>query len=114
MVPIAHQCSSTALTTVCMCTRQQANEKLKKYSHVNKKALDQFVSFSEQRETLLERKAELDKGDEAIQELITALDQQKDEAIQNTFRSVSKHFKEVSFAALTCAYSLQFSQTSFV
>jgi structural maintenance of chromosome 3 (chondroitin sulfate proteoglycan 6) len=79
---------------------QQANEKLKKYSHVNKKALDQFVSFSEQRETLLERKAELDKGDEAIQELITALDQQKDEAIQNTFRSVSKHFKEVSFKTL--------------
>ena len=31
------------------------NEKLKKYSHVNKKAYDQFVNFSEQRSTLLVR-----------------------------------------------------------
>jgi structural maintenance of chromosome 3 (chondroitin sulfate proteoglycan 6) len=26
----------------------ECNEKLKKYSHVNKKALDQYVNFSEQ------------------------------------------------------------------
>lgn len=35
----------------------ECHEKLKKYSHVNKKALDQYVSFSEQREELLKRKA---------------------------------------------------------
>lgn len=55
------------------------NESLKKYSHVNKKALDQYVSFSEQRETLLQRKTELDAGQAAIQELVDALDMQKDE-----------------------------------
>lgn len=55
------------------------NESLKKYSHVNKKALDQYVSFSEQRETLLQRKNELDAGQAAIQELVDALDMQKDE-----------------------------------
>lgn len=38
------------------------NEELKKYSHVNKKALDQFVNFSEQKEKLMKRKEELDKG----------------------------------------------------
>jgi len=31
------------------------NKKLKQYSHVNKKAYDQFVNFSEQRENLLQR-----------------------------------------------------------
>ena len=40
----------------------QCNEELKKYSHVNKKALDQFVNFSEQKEKLMKRKEELDKG----------------------------------------------------
>ena len=29
---------------------------------MNKKALDQFVNFSEQKEKLIERKRELDKG----------------------------------------------------
>lgn len=41
---------------------EKANNNLKKYSHVNKKALDQFISFSEQKEKLYERKAELDRG----------------------------------------------------
>lgn len=56
-----------------------ANESLKKFSHVNKKALDQYVSFSEQREAILERKKEIDTAQTAIRELIEGLDQQKDE-----------------------------------
>ena len=71
------------------------NKKLKKYSHVNKKAFDQYVNFSEQRESLLKRKEELDRGAEKVKELIENLDRQKDEAINRTFRGVSKHFKEV-------------------
>jgi chromosome segregation ATPase len=42
----------------------KCNEELKKYSHVNKKALDQYVNFTEQREELQKRQAELDSGDE--------------------------------------------------
>ena len=41
---------------------EQCNAELKKYSHVNKKALDQFVNFSDQKEKLIKRKEELDKG----------------------------------------------------
>ena len=41
---------------------EQANNELKKYSHVNKKALDQFISFSEQKEKLVMRKEEIDRG----------------------------------------------------
>ncbi|CAH2261657.1 jg12215, partial [Pararge aegeria aegeria] len=41
---------------------EKANQHLKKYNHVNKKALDQFISFSEQKEKLYKRKEELDIG----------------------------------------------------
>lgn len=56
-----------SLTITCLITQlwkklHQCNEELKKYSHVNKKALDQFVNFSEQKEKLMKRKEELDKG----------------------------------------------------
>jgi hypothetical protein len=37
---------------------------LKQFSHVNQKALDQYVNFTEQREQLQRRRAELDAGDE--------------------------------------------------
>lgn len=70
-------------------------ERLKSFSHVNKKALDQYVSFNEQRATLLARQQELDDGDAAIKELIDVLDKRKDEAILRTFKGVSHHFAEV-------------------
>merc|ERR1719384_2494113 len=49
---------------------ERANQELKKYSHVNKKALDQYVSFSEQKEKLIKRKEELDKGNQKIMDLM--------------------------------------------
>ncbi|KAM0824392.1 hypothetical protein ACQ4PT_070229 [Festuca glaucescens] len=75
------------------------NEQLKQFSHVNQKALDQYVNFTEQREQLQRRRAELDAGDEKIRELISVLDQRKDESIERTFKGVAKHFREV-FAEL--------------
>mmetsp|Transcript_23887 Transcript_23887/g.34260 ORF Transcript_23887/g.34260 Transcript_23887/m.34260 type:complete len:1231 (-) Transcript_23887:592-4284(-) len=78
-----------------MRSLETCNKELKKYSHVNKKAYDQYVNFSEQREDLLGRKVELDKGADKVKELIDSLDHQKDEAINRTFRGVSSHFKEV-------------------
>uniref|UniRef100_A0A8C6QSA6 Structural maintenance of chromosomes protein n=1 Tax=Nannospalax galili TaxID=1026970 RepID=A0A8C6QSA6_NANGA len=48
---------------------EQCNTELKKYSHVNKKALDQFVNFSEQKEKLIKRQEELDRG-EVFQKLV--------------------------------------------
>eukprot|EP00249_Psilotum_nudum_P021227 c28024_g1_i1 orf=174-3791(+) len=77
----------------------KCNEQLKKFSHVNKKALDQYVNFTEQREELHKRQAELDAGDEKIRELISVLDQRKDESIERTFKGVAKNFRE-AFAEL--------------
>lgn len=74
---------------------EKVNKQLKKYSHVNKKAYDQYVNFNEQREDLLNRKEELDQGAKKVEELIESLDRQKDEAINRTFRGVSSHFQEV-------------------
>merc|ERR1712061_733190 len=74
---------------------EKANTELKKYSHVNKKALDQFISFSEQKEKLMNRKEELDRGHKKIQDLMDVLEQRKYEAILFTFKQVSKYFQEV-------------------
>lgn len=73
----------------------KANEALKKYSHVNKKAFEQYNSFTKQRETLTTRREELDASQASIEELIQVLDQRKDEAIERTFKQVSREFHNV-------------------
>ena len=73
----------------------RVNEELKKYSHVNKKAFEQYSNFTKQRDALLQRRDELDVSEAAIQELIQTLDQRKDEAIERTFKQVAKNFSEV-------------------
>lgn len=73
----------------------KSNEELKQFSHVNKKALDQYMNFTEQREQLQKRRAELDAGDQKIRELISVLDQRKDESIERTFKGVARNFREV-------------------
>jgi len=78
---------------------KEVNEKLKVFGSVNKKALDQYVSFSEQRDSLISRREELTRDNSAIETLIQSLDAQKDEAILRTFRGVSQHFAAV-FAEL--------------
>lgn len=74
---------------------EKANSHLKKYNHVNKKALDQFLSFSEQKEKLYKRKEELDIGDQKIRELMQNLEMRKVEAIQFTFKQVAMNFTKV-------------------
>lgn len=74
---------------------RKVNEALKKYSHVNKKAFEQYENFTKQRRTLTDRQAELDTSRKAIEDLIDILDQRKDEAIERTFKQVSKAFSEV-------------------
>lgn len=74
---------------------KSANEELKKYSHVNKKALDQFVNVSEQKEKLIKRKEEISKGHEKILDLMDVLEQRKQEAILFTFKQVSVNFSDM-------------------
>jgi len=74
---------------------EKANSHLKRFSHVNKKALDQFINFSEQKEKLVSRKQELDRGYDKIEQLMNVLEQRKCDAIQSTFKQVSKYFSYV-------------------
>ncbi|OMJ08201.1 Chromosome segregation protein sudA, partial [Smittium culicis] len=78
---------------------KKVNDKLRDYGHVNKKAADQFISFSRQRDELTMRREELQKSYDSIIKLIKELDQRKDEAIERTFKLVAKGFSEV-FEAL--------------
>ncbi|KAL1972768.1 hypothetical protein VTN31DRAFT_7182 [Thermomyces dupontii] len=73
----------------------KVNETLKKYSHVNKKAFEQYNNFTKQREQLMARRAELDASQKSIDELIAVLDQRKDEAIERTFKQVSREFANI-------------------
>jgi structural maintenance of chromosome 3 (chondroitin sulfate proteoglycan 6) len=71
------------------------NEALKKFAHVNKKAFEQYNNFTKQRDQLLKRREDLEKSAGSIEELVQVLDQRKDEAIERTFKQVSKYFEEV-------------------
>ena len=73
----------------------KVNEQLKKYGHVNKKAFEQYNNFTNQQETLTKRREELDSSQASIEELILVLDQRKDEAIERTFKQVSREFGAV-------------------
>lgn len=71
------------------------NQELKKLSHVNKKAMDQYIQFSEHKEKLLQRREEAGRAYKSILDFINTLDQRKNENMQMTFRQVSKYFNEI-------------------
>ncbi|OZJ06543.1 hypothetical protein BZG36_00500 [Bifiguratus adelaidae] len=91
----------------------KANAGLKKYSHVNKKAFEQYTNFTRQRDQLIERKGELDTSQKSIQELIDILDQRKDEAIERTFQQVKTHFAEVFERLVPAGKGMLIMQRSF-
>jgi structural maintenance of chromosome 3 (chondroitin sulfate proteoglycan 6) len=73
----------------------QCNKDLQKLSHVNKKAMDQYLQFSDHKEKLIQRRDEADRAYKSILEFIQTLDQRKNENMQMTFKQVSKHFNEI-------------------
>ncbi|KAI1393606.1 RecF/RecN/SMC protein [Hypoxylon trugodes] len=74
---------------------KKVNDALKKYKHVNKKAFEQYNSFTNQQDQLLKRRKELDQSQASIEDLVAHLDQRKDEAIERTFKQVSKEFATI-------------------
>lgn len=88
----AYQRKSTAKLMKALHT---VKEKLKAYSGVNQKALDQYLHFTSQREGLVERQQNLEESQLAIQLLVATLDQKKDEAIFLTLTGVSRQFEAV-------------------
>ena len=72
---------------------KEVNENLKKYASVNRKALDQYVSFNEQRENLVGRKEELIRDTSAIEQLVQSLDSQKVIIEQRESLKIDSDFK---------------------
>lgn len=62
---------------------------------MNKKAFEQYNNFTSQRDSLTKRRKELDDSQSSIQDLVEVLDQRKDEAIERTFKQVSKEFAQI-------------------
>ncbi|KAF5351584.1 hypothetical protein D9758_007209 [Tetrapyrgos nigripes] len=71
------------------------NEGLKKFAHVNKKAFEQYNNFTKQRDQLIQRREDLEKSAQSIEELVDVLDKRKDEAIERTFKQVASNFEEI-------------------
>lgn len=87
---------------VCLLTLEQiakeltkATSALRQFAHVNKKAFEQYETWTRQRKTLTDRRVELDTSRKSIETLIDTLDKRKDEAIARTFRQVAQAFQEV-------------------
>lgn len=54
---------------------------------MNRKALDQYAAFKDQRAELARRQEENARGEAKIKQLIETLDLRKDEAIERTFKA---------------------------
>lgn len=92
---MAGRFSVTHLSSQLVKKLHTVNEGLKKFAHVNKKAFEQYTNFTKQRDQLLQRREDLDKSAQSIEELVEVLDQRKDEAIERTFKQVASNFEEV-------------------
>ena len=86
---------ASASAKTLLAELEKVTKELAKLGNVNKKALDQYASFSEERDRLIAQQEEMDTAREKIEELIEHLDQKKDEAIERTFKGVRLHFSEV-------------------
>lgn len=71
------------------------NGELKKYAHINKKAMEQYNTFKREQEDLVARKEDLEKSKESIEKLMESLSQQKHHAILKCFELVSRSFHEI-------------------
>jgi structural maintenance of chromosome 3 (chondroitin sulfate proteoglycan 6) len=72
------------------------NEEIKqRFSHINKKAAEQYSSFVNQRKTLLDRKNELTQSSNSIKAFIATLDTQKEATIMRTFDQVAQNFSTI-------------------
>jgi len=91
----AYQRHIASSAETIMKAMHKINGALKKYSNINKRAVEQYDKSVRYRDQLLSRQLELESSDESIQELIETLDMRKEEDIERTFKQVSRNFSEI-------------------
>lgn len=89
---LTYQDESTSSLTSKLAS---VNRELKSLSHVNKKALDQYRRFNDQKVDLEKKLEELDQSKESIEHLMKVLEKRKNEAIIRSFKTVSIGFAKV-------------------
>lgn len=71
-------------------------EELKRYEKtVNQKANIEYVFYSEKRRDLKINFKNFSKDSEKTYEVVSILELEKDDALHNSFTSISKHFSEI-------------------
>ncbi|XP_066150753.1 structural maintenance of chromosomes protein 3-like [Euwallacea fornicatus] len=73
---------------------ENAHKHLKNYSHVNKKAIDEFISISNKKERVDKALILLEKERDAAQDLFDVLEEHKTNAISFTFKQITRYFAE--------------------
>jgi len=66
-----------------------------KFEHVNKKAIDQFATFTDQLHELEYKRNKIDESRESIQSFIKQVDAQKEETLLQTLQQINQHFQEI-------------------
>mmetsp|Transcript_117843 Transcript_117843/g.375676 ORF Transcript_117843/g.375676 Transcript_117843/m.375676 type:complete len:1202 (+) Transcript_117843:129-3734(+) len=66
---------------------------LAKFEHVNKKAVDQFATFTTQLQELEENQKKQQESREAIEGFMQRVDEQKEATLQKTLSAVDEHFR---------------------
>lgn len=87
------------LTSEMLSELKGIHENLGQYSHINKKAMEQYHSFNKQSEELKVRREELGTAKHLIEQLVANLNRQKYQTINKSFETVAKLFNEI-FAKL--------------
>ena len=90
-----HEKFKSETPEVLMRLLEENSFQIKKYQHVNKRALEQHIKYTEKLEGLTERISDLDKSEASINDLLQHLESVKDEAVFRTFRNVAQFFSEV-------------------
>lgn len=81
--------------TQLMQELSKTNKALGKFKHVNKKAIDQFTTFTDQLSELERKREEMDESLAAVTGFIKQVDEQKDQILAQTLQRVDQHFREI-------------------
>jgi len=77
----------------------ETNKELAQFEHVNKKAIDQFTTFTDQLQELERKRVEITESKTAIESFVHQVDEQKEETLLQTLHRIDEHFSEI-FATL--------------
>jgi len=74
---------------------KKVQEDMQKYNHINKKAIDQYTSFSDQITNLRDHQAAMHRTEQKLRAWIEEIDQKKEETLHTTLQNVNNHFEQV-------------------